>query len=991
MDYKKTTDLKISVITPSFNQGGYIEHTIKSVLNQNYPDFEHIIVDGGSTDNTIHILKKYPHVRWISESDKGQADALNKGLKMANGDIIAWINSDDYYCNNAFESVTRAFKTIPEAKVIVGESYFFFESSSQLLKGYNRELDFEGLLRFWDGGVPPTQPSLFFKSEIIKECGYLDITLNYTMDYEYWLRIGRKYKFYHIPSFLSVYRFHGNSKSGFMEWSPFFPEYNEVYMRYKSFSSILPDNPLVTVSIPLEGTKANLEKGYGAELKEVVNQITRQKMRDMEILIITDSAGHIELFKEIETEIPVRPVIVDAVNEKTFYEAISKEAKGLAVYIPSMKNLFHFQWFSWALTEIIMKPMTSCFMDRDNLYYNGISALSFPDNECSLLLNRSLFKQLETFSFPEASSPELSIILPVTEESIFLYDSLRSIFANVAFTTYEVIAVIDVEIKNPLISASLKTINNIILITLEEEMNFFNACQQGAQRASGKYLMFIRGDVLVQPMCVSFMKSTFNEYKKTGAVGVKLVNNEGRLTEAGEILWNDGEVWAYGTRDEPEEEKYCFVREVDALSMNCIMIDRAAWDKCGGLNEECIQSDCADIDLFCALRKGGYRVIYQPDAVAIQLFMEGSVKDFNCKYSVIRKNSLKIYDKWKGYLKENHLSKEPLLLTRAARHGRRPEILIVTDKIELAENPGPINTEPVNDLPSLHNIIYSFIKNQWNVSVSTLVLPDNDTLSALRKMSAEIINNIDDYEDFLDERRFLYDLVWIADRGFGMSILHQLRSLCGDMKIVYDAPETVIPENSSKEEDTHRVQDTYLVNSSDLIVVHSDTVKNYITGIDENAKIHSSHGKTGQIDVPALLSHLDIGDSGVRGDVESLSRWMGYNRMQLTFKKYLLSDVREYSGNRPVYIWGTGKGGEETLRILESMAVNVSGFLDSNSDKWGDMMFGYKVYPSYIIKEKKQILPYIVIGSMQREEMEHQLRENGFKEKTDYTANVFTK
>ena len=111
--------VKISILTPSYNQGEFIEKTIQSVLNQNHENFEHIIIDGGSTDNTVSIIKEYPHLKWVSEKDEGQADALNKGLKMATGDVIGWINSDDFYQDNIFMDVISHFddKTV---KWIIG-------------------------------------------------------------------------------------------------------------------------------------------------------------------------------------------------------------------------------------------------------------------------------------------------------------------------------------------------------------------------------------------------------------------------------------------------------------------------------------------------------------------------------------------------------------------------------------------------------------------------------------------------------------------------------------------------------------------------------------------------------------------------------------------------------------------------------------------------------------------------------------------------------
>jgi glycosyltransferase involved in cell wall biosynthesis len=99
---QKNSFPKISIVTPTYNQGQFIEHNIKSVINQKYPNYEHIIIDNCSTDQTIKILKKYPHLKWVSEKDKGQSDALNKGYEMDTGEIMSWKNADDYYLHSSF-------------------------------------------------------------------------------------------------------------------------------------------------------------------------------------------------------------------------------------------------------------------------------------------------------------------------------------------------------------------------------------------------------------------------------------------------------------------------------------------------------------------------------------------------------------------------------------------------------------------------------------------------------------------------------------------------------------------------------------------------------------------------------------------------------------------------------------------------------------------------------------------------------------------------
>jgi glycosyltransferase involved in cell wall biosynthesis len=125
--------LKISVITPSLNQGKYIEECILSVLNQGYDNFDHIIIDGGSTDNTLTVLRKYKHLIWVSEPDEGQSDAINKGFKMASGEIIGWLNADDRYLPGTFHSVAEYMSRWPDVDLIYGD-YRWIDAEGRVIK-----------------------------------------------------------------------------------------------------------------------------------------------------------------------------------------------------------------------------------------------------------------------------------------------------------------------------------------------------------------------------------------------------------------------------------------------------------------------------------------------------------------------------------------------------------------------------------------------------------------------------------------------------------------------------------------------------------------------------------------------------------------------------------------------------------------------------------------------------------------------------------------
>lgn len=210
--------MKISVITPSFNQGEYIERTIQSVLGQKGDfELEYIVVDGGSTDSTLDIVEKYrDRLTWISEKDRGQSDAINKGFKMASGDILAWLNSDDTYEAGALSEVAKRYKGVG-FKWCIGNCRIIDENDNEirnLITKYKifkcKTYSFKRLLA--KNFIP--QPALFFTRDVYREIGHLCLDCHYAMDYDYWLRIGKKYDPLYIDRYLANFRWHSRSKCG---------------------------------------------------------------------------------------------------------------------------------------------------------------------------------------------------------------------------------------------------------------------------------------------------------------------------------------------------------------------------------------------------------------------------------------------------------------------------------------------------------------------------------------------------------------------------------------------------------------------------------------------------------------------------------------------------------------------------------------------------------------------------------------------------------
>jgi glycosyltransferase involved in cell wall biosynthesis len=204
---------KISIITPSFNQGRFIQETVKSVLSQNYPDFEHIIIDGGSTDGTLDILKKYSHLKIVSEPDSGQAAAVNKGLRMATGDIIGWLNSDDTYYPGVFDKVARTIDPEKGIFIIMGRCAYVDEHGKTTGKEHpSMFLSHERVVEIWKGYTIP-QPAVFFHKQVYEKCGGLDESLYFCLDYDLFIRYSKLYHFHSINELFATYRYHASSKS----------------------------------------------------------------------------------------------------------------------------------------------------------------------------------------------------------------------------------------------------------------------------------------------------------------------------------------------------------------------------------------------------------------------------------------------------------------------------------------------------------------------------------------------------------------------------------------------------------------------------------------------------------------------------------------------------------------------------------------------------------------------------------------------------------
>jgi glycosyltransferase involved in cell wall biosynthesis len=228
----------VSIVTPSYNQARFIEGTIQSVLSQDYPQIEYLVVDGGSTDHTVDIIRRHADrlTWWVSEKDRGQTDAINKGLAWARGEILAWINSDDTYEPGAVSAAVEFLQEHPDVGMVYGDCNYINEQGEVIGRFHSMQTSYRRIRQGYNH-IP--QQTMFFRAELWKQLGPLDPSFHFAMDYDLWTRISAHSPIKYVPQTWANFRLHTSGKT-LMAADRFWPEMLRVHYRDGgSFFSII--------------------------------------------------------------------------------------------------------------------------------------------------------------------------------------------------------------------------------------------------------------------------------------------------------------------------------------------------------------------------------------------------------------------------------------------------------------------------------------------------------------------------------------------------------------------------------------------------------------------------------------------------------------------------------------------------------------------------------------------------------------------------------
>jgi len=761
----------LSVIIRTKDRPHLLQEALRSLAVQEYFPLEVIVVnDGGQdvADLVASFTESFAYLKYLRhETSRGRAAAANTGLSAVEGDYFAFLDDDDLLLPSSLKILFEVAESNPSAPLVYGISRAIREEENQTV-----------LVRFY--GRPFSRPRLYFENYIPlgsflvrREAAAglsFDETLSCLEDWDFLLRIAEKGDFVFENKLVHIYRLQPSS-FGAGESALYEKEKNwlKIYSRlegkfspetlYKLWEEIKDE------LLQLEH-QTHLWQAHFLRLQQNYNLLLIDfKKKSQEISQLVEKIESLEReVSRLEGELAERELRLALIYDSLGWQILSRYRSFKEKVFPqkSKRRRIYDLFLKGAKVLLLQGPRA--FWQKGWRYLATRSLpSSLPRPE---LPSRKIHP--EEIKLPRVENPRVSIIIPVFNQISLTLKTLASLVSHTP-PCYEAIVVDDASTDaTPELLSRLK---HLRYFRQEENRGFLDTANHGASLAKGEFLVFLNNDTLLTPGWLEALLAPFEDNEKVGIVGAKLLYPDGRLQEAGGIIFRDASGWNYGRLEDPSAPEFNFRREVDYCSGACLAIRRGLFEKLGGFDPLFRPAYYEDTDLAFKVRQAGFLVVYQPRA---QIFhLEGATcgRELSSglkRYQLLNKE--KFFQKWEKVLKKEHFPSDPSLIF-LARQRLSQGIILVAD-----------HYVPTWDKDSGSLRLYNLLRMMRELGYHVIFWPDNlaplqPYTEKLQDLGVEVIYGARDFNSYLQERGRFIDLVWACRVRFAPRYLGPARNL----------------------------------------------------------------------------------------------------------------------------------------------------------------------------------------------------------------------
>ena len=831
---------KVTVILTSYNHEKFINETIDSILNQSFSDFELIIWDDASTDDSWDIIKSYQDSRiksFRNKTSKRGIYGINKTIsEIAEGEYIAIHHSDDIWeptklekqvafldNNKKYGAVfTNAMPINEDSQPFSDQNHFYSSIFDQQNRSRQEWLNF-----FFYEGNALCHPSVLIRKVSYDACGLYRYGLAQLGDFDMWIRLCLKYEIMIMPEKLTKFRILNNeanssgSRPETRKRTPIeyfyilqnyllinsYEDLCQIFPKLKKFNNIKDHNIHFLIAMMALESKANYTNLFGLSLLYgIVNDSLKyEKVKEMYNFdkneLVSLSAKYdifnVESIQEKNQQIQEKN---QQIQEKEDYihhleelvQSLRLKNRLKNIVPKKAREVLHISKHSLKHPVKLLKVMDKQYASKlfkhikqGNFNYilerMGHYINQEPSNIHLDLM--SGYSTEEVLTFPVTAAPKVSIIIPVYNQFGYTHGCLRSILQFTNNIDYEIIIADDV--SSDTTQNIHEYIKNIKVVRNKKNLGFLLNCNNAAKEAKGEYIFFLNNDTNVQKDWLSTLLETIENDSTIGMVGSKLVYPDGRQQEAGGIIWDDASGWNYGRLDNPEKPEYNYVKEVDYISGAAIMIRTELWKEIGGFDERYVPAYYEDTDLAFEVRKHGYKVILQPKSVVVHFegISNGTDTSSGLKqYQIVNKD--KFYDKWKELLKKEHFKNGQNIFTARDKSVNKKTLLFIDHYVpHFDQDAGSRATLHYLELFKKHDMNVKFLGDNF------YHYPETPYVTTLEDMGIEVLYGgyyARNWEDWLAENAKNIDYIVLSRPHIATKYIDIVKKYT-DAKIIYFA------------------------------------------------------------------------------------------------------------------------------------------------------------------------------------------------------------